>query len=387
MRRTAEIFLIILGCTLPAAATWAAPRSSSPLGALVGGGAGLDGAAEAKPSEDSMSRPMLALPAAPSGDDKGQTPFPALHAMSLANSQIRSIPIYRYPEQRARVMEQIAQINPANAMATLREIIQTDPDYAPAYAVLAIVAERFQPGNEESQALLETASDLAPDNEVVRAALLEFDALRGQARRCIEGCQAFLLEAENAGEPIPVWPYELIANAAVREEDPDVLLTAIDSLIGLDHDNIVAVLSLASYVRITNNYDPAIARYEAIVRTSRDPIARNNLAYLYTTTGRHRQALTILEQLAGEYPDSVAVRDSLALAHLRLGETDQALVILDGVISDAPRFAPALLHRALVYADQGRIDEARDELRRAVLFDAGGTLEEAELREARRKIP
>lgn len=385
MRRNALNFLIILGCALLAGGATAAPRSSSPLGDLVGGGAGLDGAETVETPANAMSRPMLAFPAA-SPPGGGTAPFPTLHAMSLANAQIRSIPIYRFPDQRTEVQAAIDRINPAAAMAVLRDVIETDPDYAPAYAVLAIIAERYQPATEESQALLETAKELAPDNEVVRAALLEFALLHGETRRCIEGSEAFLREVEEAGQPVPVWPYELIANCTVREENAPAVLAATDKLLELDPDNVVAVLSLASYVRLTNNYDPAIARYEAVTRASRDPIARNNLAYLYTTTGRHRQALAMLEQLTAEYPDSVPVRDSLALVHYRLGDNDRALALLDAIIADAPRFAPAILHRALVLADQGKTEEAAEELRRAILFDVG-SLEEAEVREARRKIP
>ncbi len=309
--------------------------------------------------------------------------YPRLNGMSLSSTLISSIPIHRYPETRKKVRDAIEVSNVQAMIAALREAIDRDPDYVPTRAVLAVVLDRYRRAYDEAAQLLDEAVRTDPDNDVVQAALAEHYLLTGDLRKCKEICNKAI--EKNPDSP-PLWAEELSVHYLVRVGKAEEAIPQIDKLLSRDPDNLIGILTLGNMSRMLGNPEPIITRYEAVVRRTRDPIARNNLAYLYLMTGRLKPAYETVLPLVKEYPDSIPAADTLAMVLLRSGNAEKALELFDDILNRAPNFTPAILHKALALSQLGRVDEAKDDLRRALMLN-NGDLEESEIREARRRIP
>lgn len=80
-----------------------------------------------------------------------------------------------------------------------------------------------------------------------------------------------------------------------------------------------------------------------------------------TTTRRQK-----IEAMLKEEPHDVFLRYSLAMEMTNDGESEKALLTFAQLCEASPPHIPAFFRRAQLFADLGRVDEARDELRRGI---------------------
>jgi len=149
-------------------------------------------------------------------------------------------------------------------------------------------------------------------------------------------------------------------------EDADSALTFAE---GMLPENLQLTLLRAGYFERVQNYEAAIAKYEAIIEKQPDTVVVvNNLASLLA---EHRddaeslnRALTLAEPLRdSEIPH---FRDTLAWANFRSGNVNEAVSLLEGVVKQLPNLPIFRYHLGRAYLEQGKKDAAKDQLAEAL---------------------
>jgi putative PEP-CTERM system TPR-repeat lipoprotein len=127
-------------------------------------------------------------------------------------------------------------------------------------------------------------------------------------------------------------------------------------------DDKVARYALAAGYLETGHNAEAIAAYEALIGDDpENPVAMNNLAWLYSESGDPRAKETA-EKAVALAPEAPAVIDTLAWILVRGGEAQQGLDLLQKATMLAPQEPEIRYHKAVALRDVGRPDEACREL-------------------------
>lgn len=238
---------------------------------------------------------------------------------------------------------------------------------------------------------------------VVLASLSVATVLRNRVWRS----EPVLFEDALAHAPDAALIWGNLANYHLRVGDLPAAEAALEKLEQLDSESYFTLASRALWHIMQGRYEQAVELQEQVVVASRqrNPVATNNLAYLYRVTGRIEKARTLLEELiergegysdvrfnmaeiqqlsgdiAGarenyrralrERPDNRRIGTALAQLELQRGHYDDA----EGVFTDLLRFHPKdaglLNNLAVVHRKQGRVDEAIEILERALEQDPG----------------
>jgi tetratricopeptide (TPR) repeat protein len=142
------------------------------------------------------------------------------------------------------------------------------------------------------------------------------------------------------------------------------------------------LVDLAQLEERAGNPAGAVAAYRrALARAPTNPTLLNNLAYLLTADPESRdEAVALAEKALAQAPTSAAIADTLGWALYQKGELDRAEVLLSRVAKAAPAAGEVRYHLGMVYAKQGKTEEARRELEAAV--QAGNFKSLAEARQA-----
>jgi tetratricopeptide (TPR) repeat protein len=96
-------------------------------------------------------------------------------------------------------------------------------------------------------------------------------------------------------------------------------------------------------------------------------------ALAHFRAGRLAEARAAWSEILRASPDDPQALHMVGYILTRMGERDEGLRLMDASIERAPRAAPFLNNRAQVLAEDGRVDDAIGDLRRAVQLDAGFT--------------
>jgi len=198
-----------------------------------------------------------------------------------------------------------------------------------------------------------------------------------------------------------------LANYHLRSGDLPAAEKALEKLEELDPESYFARSSRALWHVMQGRHDEAVDLQERIVRSSRrkNPVATNNLAYLYRVTGRTKKARALLEELIedgrgysdvrfnlaeiqrldGEFagarenyrsalrdqPDNRRIGTAYAQMELRRGRHDEAAEVFQGLLVYHPDNAGLLNNLAVVYRRQGDLDRAISTLERALEREPG----------------
>ena len=236
----------------------------------------------------------------------------------------------------------IADGKPDLAIASAERLRVLQGDTAAAYLVYGVANEKVgRP--EPALAAYQRALEKEPNNIIVvraRASLLERQQRVPEARR--------LLEDTATARPQAVEP----------------------------------LVDLAQLEERAGNRAGAVAAYRrALARAPTNPTLLNNLAYLLTADPESRdEAVALAEKALAQAPTSAAIADTLGWALYQKGELDRAEVLLSRVAKAAPAAGEVRYHLGMVYAKQGKTEEARRELEAAV--QAGNFKSLAEARQA-----
>ena len=126
----------------------------------------------------------------------------------------------------------------------------------------------------------------------------------------------------------------------------------------------------ANYLELIEDYDGAIARYEAMLAQSpNSDLAMNNLASLLSEHRDDEESLLRARRMAERFRDSPVphFRDTLGWAYFRLGDAEQAVDILEGVVEQSPEFAIFRYHLGMGYLEGGDNIAAKSELEKALI--------------------
>jgi len=189
-----------------------------------------------------------------------------------------------------------------------------------------------------------------------------------------------------------------LANYYLRSGDLPAAEAALEKLEELDSESYFARSSRALWHVIQGRHDDAVDLQERIVRSSRrkNPVATNNLAYLYRVTGETDQARALLDvrfnlaeiqRLDGDFagardnyrmalrdqPDNRQIGTALAQMELRRGRFDQAEEVFQALLVYHPDNAGLLNNLAVVYRRQGKLERAISTLERALEREPGYT--------------
>ena len=86
--------------------------------------------------------------------------------------------------------------------------------------------------------------------------------------------------------------------------------------------------------------------------------AGNNLATIYTNTGRHEEAIRLLEELLQVHPGSAELHANLGTAYLSLGRRQDARLYLEKSLRLNPYLRNACYTLGIIYLEAGEVDRA-----------------------------
>ncbi len=139
------------------------------------------------------------------------------------------------------------------------------------------------------------------------------------------------------------------------------------------------LLDLAQLEERAGNSAGAVAVYRrALARAPENPAILNNLAYLLAgDPATSAEAVTLAEKAHAASPNSAAVADTLGWALYQAGDLARAEELLTRVAKAAPGSGEVRYHLGMVYAKQGRTEDARRELEAALKAGKFKSVDEA----------
>ncbi|HEX6322543.1 MAG TPA: FlgO family outer membrane protein [Vicinamibacterales bacterium] len=227
----------------------------------------------------------------------------------LSDITTSSIEAYRYYAEGLHYHERgmAAQAEPLLARA-----IEIDPDFAMAYAKLAVV--------HFNQVQVDKTEEFA------RKALERTDRLTSRERHYIEGVYYFL-RPETMGRAVEAYERAL----AIHPEHQ-----ASRHNLGLVYSNL-------------GRYEESIAQYEELIRRgSSNPSTYGNLSLVYVELGRFDKALDTMEQFVRQYPDNSYGLNHMGNALVANGRLDEAVRFYERAAAlDPQNFQPLLGRRTV----------------------------------------
>ena len=247
--------------------------------------------------------------------------------------------------------------------STLVNALALDPEYLPALSALVDLERRRGRLSAARQyfARLERAAPAGnPAVEQIRGELLLVEGEADAAER------AFQLALEGgAGRRAVVGIHE----ARRRGSAGDPADPLHDWLRDQPDDQAIRAL-LADYRLVQGDHDAAIEEYERlVVAAPENALYLNNLAWLYDQADDPR-AVELAERAHRVAPDNPMIADTLGWIKYKKGDVEGALALIREAAAAAPRVGEIQYHLAVLLAETGDADGAREAARR-VLAEAG----------------
>jgi len=287
----------------------------------------------------------------------------------------------------AKGRAQIAAGDTDGAVSTYKSAHELAPDSRPIlsrYLTLLKAAKKFP----EERTVLQAALDRDPQNASLKGDLIRVEADIG-------GLEAGLAKARTFANDDPgnsvydLVSAELYENAGRRSEavvladqvaathpSENKLILALFRLysgaddlakaesvlnarLKADSKDFAIRSVLAGFYLEQRKYDPAIAEYtRLVVERPTDPVALNNLAWLYHRQGNLSKARELAERAFAAAPAAAQIDDTLGWILLAQGETDKAMPYLNAASSAAPHNPDILYHLAVALQRVGRPADA-----------------------------
>jgi cellulose synthase operon protein C len=283
---------------------------------------------------------------------------------------------------------QIAAGDTDGALSTYKRALELAPDSKPIlsrYVSLLKEAKNFQ----EERTVLQAALDRDPKNTSLKGDLIRVEADIGGLETGLAKARKFAND-DPGNSVYDVISAELYENAGRRREaialadqvaatqpsDDNITLaifrlyTRADDLtkaekvlnarLKADSKDFAIRSVLASFFLEQKKYDQAIAEYNRIIaERPADPIALNNLAWLYQRQGELPKARELAERAFVAAPAAGQIGDTLGWILLAQGETEKALTHLTAANSAAPRNPDIQYHLAVALQRVGRPTDAQ----------------------------
>jgi arylsulfatase A-like enzyme/Tfp pilus assembly protein PilF len=126
-------------------------------------------------------------------------------------------------------------------------------------------------------------------------------------------------------------------------------------------------LNVGSTMFLKEEYERAIPYFERVLAADPgNPVGSLRLAVAHSVLGREGEAERYFERAQRINPESLDLRYYYAVHLFRFGRWDQAKPLFEGVVVEMPRRIGVLMSLMVIRESEGRIDEARSFLRRAM---------------------
>jgi len=242
------------------------------------------------------------------------------------------------------------------ARESIRNAIAANSSYVPAYMALGQLELRV--GNEpEALKVAETLSERLPKSAAG-------DTLAGDIFMDVKKYDRALVAYEKAvakDDSSTLVLRRFRARGSLGQTDEG--FAELQGWVDRKNDRALRHVLATSYISAGRN-DDALREVQRLQKDEPDnPILLNNLAWLLDQKNDSR-ALEVAEQALKRAPNSAAIQDTAGWIFARRGQADRGEALLKQAYETAPNLGDIGYHYAAVLKKQGRIDEARQVLRK-----------------------
>ncbi len=249
----------------------------------------------------------------------------------------------------------------SGARSRLELALEREPDNMGALYALGLVEQKE--GNAElALERFQTVLNHEPDHPDANLAVAKF--LQAQGKRA-DAFERLRHAAHGAPESVQL---QLALGAAAYEQGfLEEAEAAFRQASALEAQNAEAQFGLGTLMLAKKEYDAAIMVLEPLtLRETPHDRAAFNLAQAFMAQDRKKDARDVLESLATRSPEHPKVQFTLALVFEVLGDAGLAEESYRREIQFRPGFVPAYLNLAALLEQEGRSEEAVEQLRLAL---------------------
>jgi TolB-like protein/Tfp pilus assembly protein PilF len=211
----------------------------------------------------------------------------------------------------------------AKAKDAANRAMEIDPDFGPAYSILAWYYENYAGDYQESARYHEKALTLAPNNESVLNSVAAFFSGLGREKEAI-AIYRKLIERD----PINATTWHNIGIAYFNDRDLDKATESFDRAIDVSPDMLLARIFQGYMFYLKDDYQPYLDAYARLSDDTGSELYRLlSEAAAYPFMGRDAEGARAMEQFEREYGDSWTY--VIATVHARQGRTDEAFEWLE----------------------------------------------------------
>lgn len=318
-------------------------------------------------------RPGPALEAAKRASAKAPDEFNVLIAYAKAQLALGDTPgakstltnATRVADYNPPLQVQVAQLqlsanNPPGAAYSLEKALSSQPDFMPAVALMAHV--ELRDGNTaQAEKSARKIAEQHPKLAVGYSLLGDVALARGQMPQALDN-----FRRAHQAEPSTETLLKLFRNLSKQENAKGAHYQLADQWLAAHPKDIAVQSALADSYAAAGNFAMARGSYENILKNSPNDVeVLNNLANVLLNL-KNPDAVKIAEQALARDPKNPNVIDTLGWALFQFGQTDRALQLLRDARLRDPANAVMRYHLAVVLAQTGRTQEAKDELELAL---------------------
>jgi cellulose synthase operon protein C len=260
--------------------------------------------------------------------------------------------------------QQLLERQVPQARATYERALQGDPGNVE--AMTALVGLDLAT-NRQAEAIkrVETAlKDPTPPSGVYVLAARVYSAT-GDAKKT----EAMLLKAIER-EPQRMQAYSLLGTLYARQNRLAEATTKFEEVVAHNPSSVSGGSMLGMLLDARGKTADAEREYRRVLALDPEaPVAANNLAWIYISSGRNvGEAFELAKTALRRLPDEPNVNDTLGWIYFKQGQTSTAIKHLEASIAKAPELASTHYHLGMAYASSGDPDKARESLTRALSF-------------------
>ncbi len=269
----------------------------------------------------------------------------------LAQAQKAGVPEEKLRFERA--MLDYLQGRPEVALSELKELVRVDRENLRAWAVLAILTGDGS-DKETYEKSLKALRDLRGTSPDVRLMLAEL------YMRNNEWAEARAeLDQVTRMNPRQIRAWEMMVTTDFRERKRELAEDHVRVLLTLDPENFTGNLMLGSFQYARGQYSLAESSYRVALKSRRDAMALNDLAYLLMIRrGQMEEARQLIEEALTLQPKNPVFLSTRGELNLREERYEEAEHDFQQVLAAMPDSAQALLLSAQLYAARGQTSAA-----------------------------
>jgi tetratricopeptide (TPR) repeat protein len=165
--------------------------------------------------------------------------------------------------------------------------------------------------------------------------------------------------------------YTMLAELYVKQRRLDDARAEYEAIATRDPSNVMAATMVGVLLEQLGKRDAAMKAYQsAVAGPNFNPVAANNLAYMYADQGTNLdEALQLATSAKQRMPNDPSIDDTIGWIYYKKDLPTLAIKPLEAALKQLPLNAELLIHIGLTYAKLGEKVKARETLERALKID------------------